>query len=206
MTAPTPVDLRGLVAAVEGTVGSVLGAMDWAEDEITQATARHPAAWDVLYHAHALLVPGDGMGVEWVYRSHARELLERAAAGRDTRPGTAAEVVLVCSRTSALAPFHTSAVGLFLRAWALAFPDRADVAGSVLDRQHYEALRADQIDDLEAETRRKLTVPNRRLTAVDCPGRHHGRPVTCRYGPAPLAIPAPRRAAQPSLLDLPAAG
>ena len=137
------------------------------------------------------------MGVEFVYRSHARELLERVAACEDTRPGTAAEVVLLCSRASAVAPFHTSAVGLYLRMWATAFPDRADVAGSVLDREHYEALRSDEIDDLEAVSRRKTAARDRRLalTELECRGQHHGEPAPgCRFVRRQVV-------AQPALFD-----
>jgi hypothetical protein len=100
------------------------------------------------------------VGTEFVYRSHFREILDRVAEGVDTRPGTAAEVCCLCREISLVAPLRSSAIGLYLRMWAAAFPDKPDDA----DRgRHYEALRRSSIDELEALARRKLTVPERTL-------------------------------------------
>lgn len=185
-------DLVRLMTDVQDGLASVFAAMDWAEDEIEKATRRHPEAADSLYHAFKLIQPRDGMGVEFVYRGHARELLERVATGQDTRPGTAAEVCLVCSKTSQLAPFHTAGVGLYMRMWMQAFPDHPvhdDQAGNQL---HYEALRDREIDDLEAQVRRRVADPSRHLRDLTCEGMHHGERVACRYM-KPVAIPSPRR-------------
>ena len=65
------------------------------------------------------------MGTEWVYRSHARELLTRAAADHDTRPATAAEMVLACRDISLCMPLNTTAAGLYMRLWRQAFPDHS---------------------------------------------------------------------------------
>ncbi len=198
-------DLAGLISEVRGELAPVFEAMERAEDEIAQAARRHPVMADVLFHCFALIQPGAGMGIEFVYRGHARELLERAAAGHDLRPGTAAEVCLLWARTSQLAPFHTAAVGLYMRMWMAAFPGHPVHDAQTADQIHYEALRAGQIDDLERETRRRLAVPARQLTGITCGGIHHGAPVNCRYHTTPTGserIPRPRPAGPAEQLDL----
>jgi hypothetical protein len=114
---------------------------------------------------------------EYVYRAHCRELLERVAAGADTRPGTAAEMCCTCHDMSQIAPSTSPAAGLYGRMWAQAFPDRPQFH----DQQHHEALEGPAIDYLETLLRRKLTVHDRRLGDIDCGGRHHGKPVACTY-------------------------
>lgn len=162
--------------------------MDWAEDEIKRAIRRHPDHADALYHAFSLLQPrdiGTGMGTEFVYRSHVRELLERIAAGTDTRPPTAAEMCLVCAKVSLEVPLHGAAAGLYFRMWLQAFPDRPITPDQVAEQVHYERLHGTQIDEHAAMLRRKAADPNRLLADIDCAGRHHGEDVTCRYATSP---------------------
>jgi hypothetical protein len=176
----TPLDLTTLWRETEQVFAGVFETMEWCEDEIEQATRRHPDQADTLYHAFLLLKPTASMPpVEFVYRGHARELLERIAAGQDTRPGTAAEVCLVCSESSLQAPLTTAAAGLYFRMWKQAFPDAPQPGGDALD--HYEGLRNPDIDYLEQLTRRRAAIPERRIGKVDCPGTHHGIEVVCRY-------------------------
>ena len=81
-----------ILAGIEEGLGAIFDRMSWAEDEIAQAQTRHPDKADTIYHSFALLSGGEAsarMGVEAVYRAHARETLERVATGQDTRPGTA---------------------------------------------------------------------------------------------------------------------
>lgn len=166
--------------------GSLMGAleglftqMEWSEDEIEKARRRHPGQSDTIYHSFKLLTPThELMGTEMVYRAHCRELLDRVAAGRDTRPGTAAEVCLLCCDTSALAPLTHTGAGLYGRMWnAAGFPgDHFHIR-----QAHHEALDASLIDDAEREARRKLTVADRRPGDIDCGGMHHGEQVTCLY-------------------------
>lgn len=177
-------DVASLVAAVMSDLGNVFASMDWAEDEIEQASRRHPDQRDTLYHAFSVAQPrdiGTGMGAEFVYRSHVRELLERVAAGADTRIPTAAEMCLVCAQTSLKVPLHGAAAGLYFRLWLRAFPDRPITSTQAADQVHYERLHSTQIDEYEATLRRKATDPNRLLASIDCAGRHHGKNVTCRY-------------------------
>lgn len=56
------------------------------------------------------------------------------------------------------------------------------------DHQHYEAIAKSRIDDLEAETRTRLSVADRVLRSINCPGRHHGQPADdCEYARPSLA-------------------
>jgi hypothetical protein len=152
--------------------------MEWAEDEIQQAQKRHQDAADLIYHSFKLLCqPHELMKKEQVYRAHSREILDRVAAGADTRPGTAAELCIACCESSQLAPLTTTATGLYARMWEQAFPAMSMQWDGV--SKHYEALRGSQIDEAEREMRRKLADQDRRITEIDCHGMHHGEKVTC---------------------------
>jgi hypothetical protein len=129
-------------------------AMQWAEDEIDAAKRRHPAAVDRIWRSFLLLRPSSPlMRTEVVYRSHCRELLDRVAAGQDTRPGTAAECCLALSETSLKVPLRSSAVGLYARMWRLAGLPPAPITDLT---EHYEAIDGALIDDNEAWLRNKL--------------------------------------------------
>jgi hypothetical protein len=136
--------------------------MEWAEQEIESTSVAYPEHADRLWHSFKLLKPtAEMMGTEFVYRSHCRELLNRVVAGKDTRPGTAAECCIACSETSTIAPFNVAGTGLYMRMWVLAdFPD-VD-----FPREHYEAIKADAIDENEQLVRRKLACAWRQLPKV----------------------------------------
>jgi hypothetical protein len=189
--------VAALVAAVSTDGAGIVETMDWAEDEIAKAVRRHPDQADALYHAFDILRPrpiGPGMTSEFVYRSHAAELLERVAAGTDTTAATAAELCLVCAQTSQLTPMHGAAAGLYFRLWRTAFPGHPSTRELADQQVHYESLFGSVIDELEHELRGTCADPSRRLNGVDCSGRHHGQPVTCRYATTPAdADPRPRR-------------
>ena len=178
------VDPAALFAQISGELQPLFAAMDWADEEIAAASRRHPGQADLLYHAFAVLTPrhiGPGMGTEFVYRGHARELLERIVAGADLRPATAAEICLALSQVSLLAPMHGAGAGLYFRMWLQAFPGHPVTADQVDDQRHYEHLRGAQIDELETLMRHKAADPHRQLGDIDCAGRHHGENVACRY-------------------------
>ncbi|ROO60354.1 hypothetical protein EDC02_2217 [Micromonospora sp. Llam0] len=180
--------LTALIASVTADVTGTADMMDWAEDEIAKAARRHPDQADALYHAFSLIRPrdiGPGMTSEFVYRSHAAELLERIATAADTRPATAAELCLVCSQVSQFTPMHGAAAGLYVRLWQTAFPHHPSSPDMADQQVHYEKLFGSRIDDLEQELRRKCADANRRPTAIDCAGTHHGQRVACRYATAP---------------------
>ncbi|WP_367135827.1 hypothetical protein [Saccharothrix sp. HUAS TT1] len=161
-------------------MGTAFDRIEWAEDEIQRAMRRNPAEADLLYHSFELLkATHDRMDSERVFRAHCRELLQRVVNREDTRPGTAAEVCCIASDASKVTPLNTSAAGLYFRMWQKAFPDLVPAIES--DLPHYEALKGSQIDDLEAESRRKLAVAERVLGEIECGGWHNGDRVQCKY-------------------------
>lgn len=171
-----------LGADLASSLSGIFERMEQAEEEIDRAMRRHPKFADRIYHSFSLLTPQhDRMATEFVYRSHCRELLDRVAAGQDTRPGTAAEVCCACSEASMLAPLTTTAAGLYARMWTVAFPEQRNVWSD--QGEHYEALRGTQIDDLEREARHKTRQDDRKLGTIECGGMHHGETVACEYAP-----------------------
>ncbi|WP_370973617.1 hypothetical protein [Amycolatopsis sp. cg9] len=174
-------DAKGIFAVMAGAFER----MEWAEEEIAAAQARHPQQADRIWHSFSLLQPNPGlerMASEMIYRSHCREILDRVAAGEDTRPGTAAEGCCALRNTSLVAPLTSAGAGLYLRLWNTAgLPDIDDFAEA---RTHYEALKKRAMDEHEQFLRSKLAMPDRRLGAIDCDGRHHGNEVDCVYAPA----------------------
>jgi hypothetical protein len=172
-------ELVEIIRDLEDELSDVFEQMEWAEEEIEAAMRRHPDSKDLLFHSFKLLSATHSvMASEFVFRAHCRELLERVANGEDTRLATAAEVCCACHDASQLAPLTTSAMGLYVRMWAIAFPDKG-VLGD--NREHYEALKGANIDSLESESRRKLAVQDRLLDDIECTGQHHGKPVHCKY-------------------------
>lgn len=182
---PGAAGLDSLIAETRAEVTAGLAQAGWAEDEIAGAIARRPDAENDLFHAFPLLAPAfssTGWDTEFVFRGHCRELLERVAAGGDTRPGTAAECCLAMAAVSMAIPLHGTAAGFYHRMWDRAFPANPVWQNAGV---HYEALHGQAIDDIEHHTRRKLAVPSRRLdpARTTCGGRHWGAPVTCKYTP-----------------------
>lgn len=160
------------------------------DDEARAAIARHPDAADVFCHTGQLLArpywltaaqPFAGGDNETAYRGYVRELAERLATGQDTRPGTAVEILLALARFTAEVKAPAVIKGLYHRMWMQAFPDHPETAAAA------EVLAWDDRDDgsgireLEAEMRRRLRQPRRKLPDdLTCDG-HHG---PCRFTPA----------------------
>ena len=182
MTTITTGTAAEILAGFEQSFGAIFDRMKWAEDEIAQAQARHPELADKLYHSFSLLSGGEAsarMGVEAVFRAHAREILERVAAGEDTRPGTAVEVVIGLLAAAERAPLSHEGFGLCARLWiAAGLPDHDEFANS---HEHVEALHSDRIDREETEARRFCRDDSRRLGRIECDGWHHGAQVPCSY-------------------------
>ena len=171
-----------LLQDTKNSVNEALETMDWAEEEIESARKSNPGMADTLYHSFSLLRPSSELlSTEFVYRSHAAELLERVAGDGDTRLGTASEVCCLLCAISQVAPLSSAASGLYCRMWAMAFPDKPMFWES---GTHHEALEGSRIDDLESVARRKAAVGDRTLTDITCAGWHHGEEVACRYAPS----------------------
>lgn len=184
---PTESTLTKLLDATSNALAPVFNQMEWGEDEISRAQQRHPNAADTLHHSFMLIRPTDdrGMNIEFVYRGHCRELLDRIARGEDTRPATAAEVVIAMCEGAKAAPLTATGYGLVFRMWVEAFPEQQELTN---DREHREKLHGSSIDDAEADTRAKLAVPGRVLGTIECIGWHHGERVACAYAPQTLPL------------------
>lgn len=166
--------IEKLVTSTMAEVDAGLSLAEWADDEIEHAIKEHPEAENDLFHAFKLVRPtmiSGAWGTEFVFRGHARELLERVASGEDTRPGTAAECCLAMSKVSQELPLHGAAAGFYFRMWEQAFPGHVVDAGIT---GHHEALYRQQIDDHERYVRNKLRQPRRHLGALEigCQGEH----------------------------------
>ena len=176
-----------IVTEIRDELGNVFDVMTWAESEIAAAQRRHPEQADKLWHSFSLLRVQDNhaerVSVEIVYRAHAREILERVARDADTRPATAAEVVVGLLATAELAPLSHEGFALAARMWQLAgLPDNDGFTAAL---PHVEALSGDRLDREETEARRKCGDPARTLGTIECNGQHHGQHVACTFAAAP---------------------
>jgi hypothetical protein len=149
--------------AVDSEIGRIETLMRLNDEEIRQAIARHPGAAARLKHANRLLYPTcELLEREPVYRAHVRELLERIAAGQDTRLGTTAECCVVMTEVSLRIPFNLAGRELFDR--LLALSGLGDEIGWV-DR--VPDLTVGVVDQAELDLRRRLSQADRHLP----PGR-----------------------------------
>lgn len=125
-----------------------------AEEEIERAGA--PAA------TFALLSPRRFVELHpELYRAHARELCERVVAGKDTRPGTRAEVLVGLLQTCLLAPLTGEGQAFAEQLFGELMPDaRAVIFGS--DEPVREMWEGQIAEELHA-ARRRLAVADRRL-------------------------------------------
>jgi hypothetical protein len=139
-----------------GEIEQTFQKMEWSEDEIRQACDRHGEAvgdHGPIWSSFKLMTPTVKMPSEQVYRSHCRELLERVAAGEDTRPGTGAEVVMTLSDFSLHRPLNGAGMGLMVRLFKRVVADRAP---KEVDELIGETATEEQIDELERRMRSKL--------------------------------------------------
>jgi hypothetical protein len=149
-------------------IDSVLDRCFWAEEEIEDAQKRHGEQdRGPLWNSFRLLKPThDRAWPELVYRAHCRELLDRVAAGIDTRPATDAEKISVLSAASQVAPLNSGAEALYLRIGSRMLPDIFDGIGDVLDIEAYEKIHGSRADEYDAQLTRKLAQPWRRIGAT----------------------------------------
>ena len=161
-------ELDDLFPAVGELIESVLDRCLWADEEIEAAQLRHGERdRGPLWNSFRLLRPTHQRPwPELMYRAHCRELLDRVAAGIDTRPATEAEKLAVLSVASQTAPLNSGAETLYLRIGTRLFPDIFDGVSDVLDIQAYEKVHGSRADDYEAQLTRKLAQPWRRIGAT----------------------------------------
>jgi hypothetical protein len=157
-----------LFGDVGGLIDDVLDRCTWAEEEIEAAQRRHGERdRGPLWNSFRLLKPThERAWPELVYRAHCRELLDRVAAGIDTRPATDAEKIAVLSAASQAAPLNSGAETLYLRIGTRLFPDIFDGIGDVLDVPAYEKVHGSRADDYEAQLTHKLAQPWRKIGAT----------------------------------------
>jgi hypothetical protein len=132
---------------------AAFGQMEWAEEEIAAAKRRHPDQAEQL-HASFKLLRGthELMRTESVYRGHAREILERVAAGQDTRPATNAELACGFSTASLNMPLGDAGQLAYIRVFAQVYPEREDIWGGV-DLPGLEQKYGAQADQLVGQLR-----------------------------------------------------
>lgn len=139
--------------------GFVMDQARWADDEIEKAQARYGetgrgplwSSFGLLRRSHV------EMDDEIIYRAHAREILERVAAGHDLRPGTDAEMITVLRDASLKAPFTSSAACLYFRIAARSFPAIFAAIKEDIDLPAYERLHGESANSHESVLRAKLT-------------------------------------------------
>jgi hypothetical protein len=115
-------------ANLPSAIIDVFSLMSIAEEEIAKAKERHPEKTDLLHCSFSILRPTDPIRgkAECVYRSHARELLERTAKGQDTKLGTIAEVLCVLLDTATKTPLNQEGQALTERLFQLVFKHSVD--------------------------------------------------------------------------------
>jgi hypothetical protein len=110
------------------SVTGIFSLMVTAEEEITEAKKRHPEKSDLIHRSFLILQPSDPIygKADCVYCSHIRELLERVAKGKDTRPGTIAEVLCVLLDTATKTPLNQEGQALTEHLFRLVFKHSVD--------------------------------------------------------------------------------
>ena len=158
-------EIDDLLKDVTDLTTGPLWAISIAEDEIDKARERHgEEGRGRIWRSLTLLKPThQKMSTEWVYRAHCRELLYRVAEGEDTRPGTRVEMLLGLSHVASIAPLKSDVSGLYLKLFAMAFPEQKRVVESIQDSiEAYERLYShrwpDDLEFLRTQTAQKWRV------------------------------------------------
>lgn len=94
-----------------------------------------------------------------LYRAHVRELVERAIAGVDLRPGTDAEILCSYLEASLRAPLNGEAAAVAERLFASVAPE---LAAELFGDPFREAWPG-QVDDTIADFRRRFRAPDRKV-------------------------------------------
>lgn len=137
-------------------IAKVFALMGVAEEEILAAKrrTRDAAARKRAHDAFKHLAPPEGMSAlaDWVYRAHARELLDRALAGQDLRPATKPEVMMALMRASLRAPLAADHAALYERLFCATAPAGLCVELDPTPRGSYEGA----VDEVYRDMRRKF--------------------------------------------------
>ncbi|MEV7123961.1 hypothetical protein [Kitasatospora griseola] len=147
---------------------AALAADSWtvAEEEIAAARERHGerdrgpiwGAFLLLQHTEPL------EHAPSLYRAHVRELLDRVAAGRDTRPATDAELLASLSAGSVQVPAGPGALCLAARLIARLPADALPPGLRADDVEYYERVHSQDADTVARGLQAILTQRWRALT------------------------------------------
>jgi hypothetical protein len=188
---------EGFVRAIEQTFGD----LEIAEEEVAAAKKRHPFETDLidacfldLQRSVFLLEKAD-----FVYRSHVRELCERAASSGDLTDATDAEIVCCLMGASMLAPLNHDGFLLYYTCFCRAFPEYTNKVFDHMDYQPRESYPG-RLNELLSSVARKI---QRRIGKQRAP--LHATPTEERkevehVSPLPPAIP--QQAAAPLMEQL----
>jgi hypothetical protein len=135
---------------------SLFGLMHIAETEISSARLRHDASKaDAINTVFRALQPSPILRgkTDMLYRAHARELCDRAAAGVSFRPATDAEILAALMDTALKSPLRSEALALAEHLMASIFPAQSAALGEPLGRVQYKG----QLTEMLAEARRQLS-------------------------------------------------
>jgi hypothetical protein len=146
-------------AEILGVTGSkfhrVFALAGIAEEEIAAAVERRPDRAPALQAAFLLLSPGEFASYgERLYRSHARELLERVIEGKGVALGTDAECLIALSLGSLRAPLERGHLAAMESVFASVYPERVPEKGSSVFLQGEEW--PGQKDEILAALRKRI--------------------------------------------------
>lgn len=140
-----------------GHFDAIMRMLAITEEEIARAKRKYPDKADKVDLAFMLCKPTEVLKgkCDQVYKSHVRELIVRAMRGKDTRPGTAAEVLCGMLGAATLAPLNAEGAALVERLFRI-------VMRQELDGEHFRPVWKGQVEDAFAEAQRKTAQPWRR--------------------------------------------
>lgn len=153
--------LQGLLS---GDMLSNFRQMEWADDEVERAQERHgETGKGPIYQAFPSLacISQPYMEPEIIFRAHCREILDRVAAGQDTRPGTDSEILGVLVDASLTIPLAPHLVCLYFRLVTKLFPpdliEEFAVHVAEMDLESYERIHGERATDEQEHIRKHLT-------------------------------------------------
>jgi hypothetical protein len=150
--------LEEMLGEVPSVVIALFEPMGWAEDEIESAQQRHgeQGRGPIYRRGFPEVKQLDLIDSEMLFRAHCREILDRIATGRDTRPGTDAELIRVLREASLRAPMTPGVDCLYFRLFARTFPVYAPTILGPIDLAAYESVHGSAADDHERRLRARL--------------------------------------------------
>jgi len=137
--------------------------MKIAEDSIKRAQQKYSDKEDEIFNSFMLLQPGNALEgcPDTLYEVHCSEILDRVAAGEDTRPGTNAEILWIFHSTSLLGPTSADFGEAYRQVFAETFPDNELSTSKSFEMLGYESFPGAAKEIIEG-TRKRATDKKRR--------------------------------------------